>query len=136
MGVTDLLILPIGCLVCGLLASSSMLLRNTPVLRAAIDRLTPFRVPIGMATALAGLIALLLPAHGPPFIGSLLPAVVGIAIGLSLSLDVLLDVPMLRRRWRALAILGAALTYARRPLGLLAVLSGLLHLLYPGAPLV
>ena len=134
MTVTDLFILPIGCLVCGLLVASPPLLLKLPALRAAPEALERLRVPIGLATALAGLLALVFPVHGPPVLGSLFPAATGIAIGLLLVLDLLLDVPFLKRYRKALAWVGNALLYVKRPLGALAAVAGILHLIAPQAP--
>lgn len=136
MNATDLFILPVGCLVCGLLVASPPSLRMLRALRAAMEALDRFRVPIGLATSLAGLLALLFPVHGPPILGSLFPAAIGITVGLLLVLDLLLDVAFVKRYRRPLAWVGNALIYVKRPLGALAAVAGILHLLAPQAPLL
>ncbi len=131
---TDLIVLPVGCLMCGLLAGSNVILRLAPFLRLPVELLARLRVPTGLTTALAGLVALIFPFHGPAILGSLVPALVGMAVGLCLSVDALVDTPVARRFRRPLQMAGSALLYIRVPLGLLAIVVAVLHFVAPATP--
>lgn len=134
MLVTDMVILPLGCLLCGLLSASGLLLRSLPALRRLVESLLPRKATVGLVTTLAGLISLFFPYYGPTFIGSLFPATAAVVVGVTLSLELLLDLPLLHERRRALARIGNALLYLRNPLGVLCMTSGVLHLCFPAVP--
>ena len=134
MPVTDLVILPLGCVVCGVLAASPVILRVLPFLSGLVEALARRRAPVGLATALAGVVALIFPAHGPSMLGSFVPALLAIGVGLGLSVDVLAGTNLARRFRKPLVVLGNALIYVRVPLGLIAVAAGLFHAVSPASP--
>ena len=104
------------------------------MLRPLAEALARRRTPIGLATALAGFWGLLFPAHGPTILGSLVPAVLGVAVGLGLALHTLVDTPIARRLRKPFLVVGNARIYVRAPLGLAAAAAGLFHVVAPASP--
>jgi hypothetical protein len=134
MVLTDRIILPAGCILCGILMASSGFLRLFPRLGPAVLGLLPLKAPIGTLTLMAGLLSLFFPADGPALFASLFPSLIGIASGAFLILDLLLEFPLLRRYKRQLSWIGNAMLYARNPLGWSSFGLGVLHLCFAKAP--
>ena len=134
MLVADLVVLPLGCLVCGLVSASSFLLRRFPSLRIIVYALLPFKVPAGFLTIMAAVLSLLFPYYGPPFAGNLVTSAVGVLVGTLLSLDILMENRFLRRYKERLAWVGNILIYMKNPVGLISLVAGCIHLLFPATP--
>jgi len=130
MTIVDVVILSIGCMACGLLSASSLILSRLRGLRILVYALMPLKIPIGAATALAGFVSLLFPADGPPIFGSLLPGAVGLLLGTLFCLEVLMDARFFRRHKEDFVRFGNALLYLKNPLGLLSLFAGIMHLLF------
>jgi hypothetical protein len=133
MVLVDPVLLSVGCILCGMLASWSLLSRRTPALRGVLNALLPFKTAIGAATAACAVLSILFPAAGPPVFGSLFPGAVGFLIGVMFSLEILMDARFLRGRKEALARIGNVLLYLKIPLGLLSIFMGILHMLFSEA---
>ena len=90
-------------------------------------------ITLGLATAIIGFIKFFIraPGDGVPVAGDLLPALGGMAVGLTLFFEALLRKPATPER-RVEKYAKAMLTY-RVPLGLVGVAVALLHFLFPSA---
>jgi hypothetical protein len=130
MFMVDVVILSLGCMACGLLSASSLILSMLRGLRVLVYALMPLKTSIGAVTALAGLVSLLFPADGPPIFGSLLPGAVGLLLGVLLCLEMLMDTRFFRRYKEIFVRFGNALLYLKNPLGLLSIFAGIMHLLF------
>jgi hypothetical protein len=130
--VVDLVVLPLGCIACGLLAAAAFVSRHVPGAGALVNAMLPYRRIIGVATAVSGVLALLVPASGPPVFGSLFPAASGILVGGMFSVELLAGGHWSRRGRELVALIGNALLYVKGPLGLCSIFFGFSHLLFHG----
>ena len=132
MTVMDLVVLPLGCIASGLLASAGVVLRRFPGAGAVINALLPLKIWIGAATLAASALSLLLPASGPPILGSFFPAAAGLCVGALLCLELIAGSRSIRRK-EQLAWIGNTLLYLKNSLGLASILFGFLHFFFHGA---
>jgi hypothetical protein len=116
----------------GLASSSEYLAGRFPGFAPLRDlfRTGSYRAVLGVCTALVGLLKLLLP-FGVPVVGDLIPALVGLALGASLVLQVLREKADLPHESLG-KLQKAALAY-RLPLGIAGIAAGVLHFLLPQA---
>lgn len=129
----DRLLLPVGAILSGLIAAGSIVSAYVRSLRELIHMIFPYKAIIGAVSLMAGVMAFLFPYQGPPLLGSLFPALFGASAGLLLLLENLTDQKILERK--KMIQLGNILIWFKYPLGLLALFSGILHLLIPDTPL-
>ena len=130
----DMVLLPIGCVLSGLIAAAPVLLRMLPWFLRFVEGLLPFRAPVGIATLLTGVVCLLFPYQDIPLLGSLFPAAVAIGVGLMLSLEYFAGNKKLPKS--ALTWIGNVLMYLKNPLGLSSIFLGLAHLSLSRIPFV
>jgi len=90
----------------------------------------PYRAVLGVIAAVVGLLKLLIP-FGVPVVGDLIPALAGMALGVSLVLQVVHEKADLPPESLG-GLQKAALTY-RLPLGIAGLAAGALHFLLPQA---
>lgn len=130
MLVADMIVLPLGCLICGLLASASFTLRYVPGFRPVVYAVLPYKGAIGLLTVAAAVLSIVAPVSGPPVFGSFLPAVFGLLAGGLFTLELIADSRMGIRKKALFAQIGNALVYLKWPIGLLAMVFGFLHLIF------
>jgi hypothetical protein len=125
----DLVVLPLGCIAGGLLASAGVVLRRFPAAGVVINALLPLKIWIGAAALAASTLSLLLPASGPPILGSFFPAAAGLCVGALLCLELIAGSRSIRNKER-LVWIGNTLLYLKNPLGLASILFGFLHFFF------
>ncbi len=130
MMIADLVVLPVGCILCGIMASAGILLRYFRGLGSLLNALLPYATVIGAVTAVSAALSLIFPFQGPPVFGSLFPSAAGLLLGLLFCLELLTGSRLFSRRKELLIQLGNALLYLKVPLGLASILFGILHLFY------
>ncbi len=133
MSILDMVIMPLGCIACGMLAAASLLSRTVPGFHKAAYLLLPFKTFIGLVTILASAASFAVPASGPPVFGSLFPAASGMLAGALLAVELLTDSRIGKNRKLLITQIGNALIYLKIPIGLAAMFFGLMHLMFAEA---
>ncbi len=126
----DFVLLPAGCILCGIMASSSLVLRFIPGISRIVLEILPFRGYLSAITIFAGLVSLFFPADGMLLLGNLFPAFFGILSGIILSVEYLADIKFLKRNRIFVIWIGNVLQWIKKPVGLLTLFLGVTHLFF------
>lgn len=126
MAFFDIVLLPLGSLICGIMAAANIVLGLFPLLRKFVYGILSYRIVIGLVTVFSGIMALLFPYRDIIFFGSFFPAVTGIMAGLMLSLEYFSDKNYFNKN--TMVWIGNVLLYLKYPLGIAAIIFGIMHL--------
>jgi hypothetical protein len=134
MFIFDLIVMPLGCLFCGILASASLLSRYIPRFHVVKSALLPYKNLLGLITVFSSIVSLILPVSGPSVFGSFFPAVFGILVGGLFTIELLLNSRIGKNKKELISRIGNALLFLKWPIGLFAIFFGLMHLIFNASP--
>lgn len=88
------LFLGLFCIVGGFITVMPLFMNKYPLLSRIDDKITPYKILIGLSILIISVIKLLVPYHAPgkpivPILGDLVPSALGILVGILISIDFL-----------------------------------------------
>jgi hypothetical protein len=119
------------CLVGGVIAVLPLFTEKHPRLAAFDEKLTPYKIIVGLVVLIIGVIRLIVPFHrsgGSPFIpvfGDLIPAALAILLGILVSIEFLEGVKGFKGKFSA--SLKETLHTYQYPIGFGGIVFGILH---------
>jgi hypothetical protein len=123
-------LLSIGCIVCGIIATSPVILKKVTILKNIIYGIIRYRIVIGLATFITALMTLFSPENGYFIVGSLFPAASGLLVGILLCLEYFVNNKIIFVDRLSMVWFGNVLMYCKIPLGLISLFFGFLHIFY------
>jgi hypothetical protein len=132
------LFLGVACVFGGFIMVSPLFMEKSSGLKLFDEKITPYKIIIGLAILIIGIIKFFVPYHGDgraliPVFGDLLPSVAAILAGIFISLDFLESLKGVKEKvskegkrgfWTRLKSVLQSYQY---PIGFASVLFGLLH---------
>ncbi len=124
------LFLGIACIIGGVVCVLPLFMERNPGLKRFDDRLTTYKIIIGIAVLVIGIIKFIVPYHRNgrvliPIFGDFFPAVLAILTGIFVSIDFLESIEGIKGAF--LERLRAILQKYQFPIGFAAILFGILH---------
>lgn len=88
------LFLGLCCIAGGFISVMPLFVNKYPILNKIEEKITPYKILIGLTILIISIIKLLVPYHAPgkpivPILGDLIPSALGILIGILISIDFL-----------------------------------------------
>jgi hypothetical protein len=123
-------LLSIGCIVCGIITTSSIILKKMPVLKGIVYSIIRYKIVIGLATLITAIVTLFFPGNGYIIIGSFFPAASGLLIGILLCLEYFINSKIIIINRMVMVWFGNVLIFFKIPLGLISLFFGFLHIFY------
>jgi hypothetical protein len=122
--------LGLGCIIGGFIMIMPLFMEKHPGLKVVDERLSAYKIIIGLAILIIGAIAFIVPYHGRgkpliPFLGDLLPSIFSIITGLFISVEFLETLKGVKGPF--IDKLKTGLSKYQFPIGFASIFFGLLH---------